>query len=359
MKNFRFFSLSILLLLMGGLLSACSGSAAINSYPGLTAGQSAAYLADHNSVYAVNTKDGSLLWRFPEKVDNAKSFYATPVLVGETLYIGDYLNNLYALNASNGSQTWAFQAGDQGHFVGSPLVTNDAIFAPSSDHYLYALTLDGKLRWKYKTGNILWAQPATDGKLLYLPGMDHVLYALNPSDGSLVWEKDLGSALLGSPVIGADGTVYAIPMDGNIFALDSSNGTERWAVPPVGGQVWATPILKDNALYFGSTDGKVYSVSTDVNASSRVIWTVDLGDPVIGGGALLQDGLVFPTEDGTAYSVSFKGEKTSMKLAVNGKLYTTPVVTNDLVILAITSGDNALAAFDLNGTEKWPFALPK
>ncbi len=359
MKKYRFPLLALVTILIAGLLTSCSGATTISTYPGVTATKDVAYLAEQTGVFALNTQNGTMLWRFPDKADNAKLFYAPPVLVGDQVIVGDYTNNLYSVKTAKGEVAWTYAPG-VGHIVAAPLLVNDTVLAPSADHSLYALNAaDGSLRWKFQSGNVLWATPASDGKMIYLPGMDHVLYALKFGDGTKVWSKDLGSSLQGSPALGKDGSVYVVTMENKVVALDSNSGAIRWQTDSLGGQVWSTPILQDNTLYYGSANGKVYAVSTETSPANRVIWALDLGSPVIGGGALLKDGLIFPTEDGSAYGVSFKGEKTSLKITVNGKLYSTPVITGDLILLPITQGDKAMRAFDLTGTEKWSFELPK
>ena len=59
-----------------------------------------------------------------------------------------------------------------------------------------------------------------------------------------------------------------------------------------------------------------------------------------------------------------KGELRAYKLAdrsplwtrtINGKLYTTPVVSSDKIVVAVTRGDALLQAYDLAGNPVWSF----
>jgi outer membrane protein assembly factor BamB len=156
MNKKRFFLLTLILLL-GGLLSACSGATAASSWPGLSTDQNTAYLAYNQEVYAVNVADGNLTeqWRFPNPVNNKISFYAPPAMsANKQLLAGGFDHILYSLNSDNGSQVWAF-AEAKDRYIAAPLVTDKAIFAPNADWNLYALDLNGKLLWTFKTGEAL------------------------------------------------------------------------------------------------------------------------------------------------------------------------------------------------------------
>ena len=64
------------------------------------------------------------------------------------------------------------------------------------------------LKWAYTTGGAVVSSPAigADGTV-YVGSEDDKLYAIDP-DGSLKWAYTTGGAVYSSPAIGADGTVY-------------------------------------------------------------------------------------------------------------------------------------------------------
>lgn len=339
------------------LLSACSGALPYRSWPGVTASQGVAYLAYQNGVFALDLDSGELLWRYPAEPEGGKAFFAPPVRTDSQVVAGDYSNTLYGINSETGKQEWTFNQGT-GNFVASPLVVNDTILAPSANHFLFALDLDGKLRWKFETKNVLWSQPVSDGETVYLSAMDHNMYALNLADGSLVWKTDLESALMSSPVLAEDGTLYVNTMGGTTFAVNSADGSVLWSVE-TGAHLWGSPVLHENVLYFGGAGGKIFAVSTEADAGSdRILWEFDAASPIIGTGALLPDGVVFPTEGGTVVAIGFDGKRLWYE-TLNGKLYTTPVVANDTILVAATEGEQVVTAFDLSGDEKWSFVPPQ
>jgi len=352
MKINRFPILITLLILGSLLLSACSGAPMVNSWPGLSVDGSTVYLAFQGSLYAINAETGVMTWKFPEKPEPSKPFYAAPAVTEDLVIAGNFGHMLYAIN-KDGTQGWAFDS-TNGNFAGSPLVVGETILAPSTNNMLYALSLGGNVLWTFETENALWTTPVSDGKAVYLPALDHNLYALNLSDGSLIWKKDLGSALLSSPVYSDDGIIYLTNMGGEVIALNSSDGSIKWQTK-TDGRVWGPPLLHDGVLFTGNIDGKVSAVSA---ADGSIVWQQDAGSPIIGGAALLTDGVAFPTEGGSLIAYGFKGEKL-WNQSVSGKLYTTPVVSGDTLVVALTEGDNLASAFKFTGQQAWTFTAPK
>ena len=92
----------------------------------------------------------------------------------------------------------------------------------------------------------------------------------------------------------------------------------------------------------------------------KIVWQKDAGSPIIAGGALLPDGVVFPTEGGSLIAWSFDGQKELWNQTINGKLYTTPVVAGQTLVVAVTGeAINLSRPINLNGQVSWPFVAPK
>jgi eukaryotic-like serine/threonine-protein kinase len=281
---------------------------------------------------------------------------------------GNYAHMLYGLG-TDGKQKWAFDS-KTGNFIGTPMVYKDTVVAPTSNNSFYAVSaVDGKELWSYETGNTLWATPVTDGNIVYAPALDHNLYALNLADGKLVWKKDLGSGLPSGAILTQDGsTLYQTTMNGDVAAIKTADGSIQWKVN-TGNRLWATPVLHDDTLYVGDEGGKVTAVSIK---DQKIVWQKDAGSPILGGGALLPDGVVFTTEgtnrgndnNGKAIAYAFADGKELWQQTVNGKLYTTPVVAGNTVAVGIMGGVNAdanklIQTYDASGKASWSFMTPK
>jgi outer membrane protein assembly factor BamB len=87
-------------------------------------------------------------------------------------------------------------------------------------------------------------------------------------------------------------------------------------------------------------------------------WNQQLNGAIVGSPLLSADRIVVGTEAGNVYFMDRTGQN-ARPIAVNGKVYSTPVTAGSLVLVAPTAGDAILVALDQTGTIKWSFIPPK
>ncbi|MFH1908034.1 MAG: PQQ-binding-like beta-propeller repeat protein [Chloroflexota bacterium] len=350
----KIFFLILVSLVSSLLLGGCATGLTPSSWPGVVTDGKTAYIASAAHVYAVSLEDGSEVWRFPEKADAKKSFFAAPVLTPDgQLIVGGYDYILYSLNPQNGQVNWQFEAA-RDRWVGSVLVANDLIYAPNADYNLYAFNLKGEFQWKFATRQAIWATPVTDGQRVYLGSLDRKVYAVDARTGKLVWDKTLTGAILGSPVLGGDGQLYVMTFGGTVFALDTANGEQLWKFA-AGNFVWSAPVLSNGELYFGDSNGNFYALNASTGAKD---WSLQPSSPILGAPLVAGDHILFGTEAGNLYAVDTQGQNT-WNLTVSGKLYGAPVAGSDLILVAPVEGQSLLIALDQTGTQKWAFTPVK
>lgn len=343
------------------LLNACSGSSTIpNSWPGLSASGQVAYLAYHTQVYAINTSTGAQQWSYPAEPNNRFQFYAEPVLSSDgQLIVGGYHHILYSLDAESGQLNWEFSQA-KNRYIGSPLITEKGIYAPNADKNLYALDLNGNLRWSFMTKGEIWGKPVAsqDGKTIYLTSLDHTVYAIDAESGKMLWNTaDLGGAVLGTPALGEDGTLYVGTLGSEVFALDSQSGSIRWKVSTEG-WVWSGIALDNDRLYFGDLNGNLYALQAK---DGSLVWQVkseQLDGPIVATPLIYKDTLYLATESGTLYALNREGN-IQWSQPIGGKLYTTPVTADDLLLVSPMNAEEILVAMTMDGVRKWSFSVKK
>ena len=106
--------------------------------------------------------------------------------------------------------------------VGTPAISQseDVLFVPSSDDYIYALKKStGKMIWSYETGFSIQAPPTiTKDRKVLVPSSDKHLYAFDFS-GTLLWKYKTQGWLMGPSVPLSDCTVVVGSRDKFMHAI--------------------------------------------------------------------------------------------------------------------------------------------
>jgi outer membrane protein assembly factor BamB len=348
------------------LLSGCTGQGLTNSWPGLASDGETVYLASGQYLYAVSLDDGKEIWRYPDKSSNSLQFIAQPVVASDgTIVIGSSGSDhrLVALDPSNLSgetiktpaEKWIFSEA-RSSWVAGALILDDKVFAPNSDGILYVLDLqDGSSSsalQKINLGGALWAQPSTDGNLVYVASLDHYLYAIDPNTYEFAWPAiNLGGAAPGTPLVGPDGNVYVGSFDSAVLKVNPATGADT-LLTSTQGWVWGGPVTDGQNIYFGDLEGFLFAVDA---ASGNQSWSIQPDGPVVGSPLVISENIVFATESGSVYAVDSAGEIVWQR-QVGGQIYTSPVAGTDRIIVAPIQAEFSLAVFDTtSGNQAWTF----
>jgi outer membrane protein assembly factor BamB len=355
-----------LLLLAAVVLSGCTGPTRGTTWAGLAANGNTAYLADGAFVFAINLTDGRAIWQYPAKANSKQLFYATPAITADGLVIVGSAGTDHLLVAINPSdidpdtkspkEAWRF-TGAKDHWVAAPLVVGDKLFAANGDGNVYVLNLtDGQSTKQaekvIELGGRLWAQPITDGTRVYVTSLDHSVVAIDAVTYEVLWHEEMTSAIPGSAVIGADGMLYVGSLDSQFEKFDPATGQHE-TVLSTKGWLWGTPAVEGDTIFIADLEGELYSYNTATSANN---WSSVRPDgPVTAGPLVLTDYILFATEHGKTdedpgnlFAISREGTIVWNE-EVSGKIYTTPVVAGNLILVAPLGGDGYLYAYNLDG----------
>jgi eukaryotic-like serine/threonine-protein kinase len=368
------------ILLAAVLLSGCVGSTA---WPGLSAANEVAYLANTSAVHAIDLKSGNELWSFAGEKSGGlaifgkspKIFVSTPVVSEDGLVIIlDSGNNqtMYAVDPNDivdGAPKVAWKFNDvKSHWIAPPLIIGNRLFAPNSDGKIYVLDLqDGKSEkqaikiiepFKDIEGQPgrLWSQPVTDGKYIFVTSLDHSIFAIDLETYKIIWHADLNGAIPGSVVLGSDGMLYVGSLANQLEKFDPATGKHE-PVLDTQGWIWGTPVVDGDNIYFSDVDGYFYSYNTE---ASKLNWEPIKPDSAITASPLIHDGgVLLVTESGNVYFVDAAGSMSLWHESTDGKAYTTPVSAGGYVLVSYIESDYYLIALDEEGDQQWTFPAGK
>jgi len=370
MMNKKFVKILISAILLGVMLSSCSSSVgAASSWPGFTISEGAGYFSYGGQVFALDTKNGSLLWKYPAEASSGRQFYAAPEIGSNLVIVGDYSNNLAAVDRQSGAEKWQF-SGAEDRYIGSALAVNGLIYAPNTDHHLYALDENGGLLWRFKVEGPNWTQPAADENYVYLASMDHHVYALKlayssaelkaDEDGSRtlvgepVWSLDLGAAIVSDPVL-AEGILYTSTIDGTLYAVDLANQAVLWSFDGEGAltSIWGSPVLTANAVFVGDEQGNIYAVN---KTDGKALWPTPFaaGSGVISSGVAMGEKVVFATKAGKIFTIDENKDPKTL-VTLEATLYSPLGFDTDKIIVAPATKEKLFVALNADGNEVWNY----
>ncbi|MBN4080919.1 PQQ-like beta-propeller repeat protein [Caldithrix abyssi] len=198
--------------------------------------------------------EGNILWKY--------HFNSIPTLTthsvniskdGSLIFTCGLDQSFYAIK-SDGTLGWKFDLGDT-ESIGMPAISPDGntiYFVTDHQHQLFALTLEGKLRWQKKYSdnpNHAVTPPTVDAQGNIYVNANAALYALN-DDGSIRWENDerrKGARAINGISIGPDGEIHLVS-DGTYNVFDYS-GQPKWELE--GSFISYASLDKVGNTYFG------------------------------------------------------------------------------------------------------------
>ncbi|MBD3286431.1 PQQ-binding-like beta-propeller repeat protein [candidate division WOR-3 bacterium] len=266
-----------------------------------------------------------------------------------TIYIGSFDGYLYALT-QEGRLKWKFQTGTKPFKkkVAYPSIDPDSnIYLTSFDGNLYVISPRGKLLLKHWTGILYPTSPLLDsyGNIYY--GAHHsYLFSLSP-DGEFEWNYKVGDNAR-IPAIDNNGNVYFGSLDSYLYSL-TSEGKFRWRYKTED-EIWAQPIIDSNgSVYFGSLDGYFYALTS----RGKLKWRYKASDPIDYRARFNPEGNIIFADYYCIYSLTSNG-RLNWKLEHEADIGARIEVGPDGSVY-FGSSDDYLYALTPHGLESWRF----
>ena len=243
------------------------------------------FVNNNGTALALDADTGKMLWKRRIGVLNASS----PAYHRRRLYIVNLVpGHVIKLDARTGRVLWKHSL--PGRAESSPLVVGNTVYLGCEDDKLYALsTRNGHVRWATTLGGPVKSAPAYRHGVLFVGDYGGYMNAVEAKNGHLLWQTgSLGQGFgtsgefYSTPAV-AYGRVYAGNNDTRVYSFDQKNGTLAWTYS-TGGYVYSGPAVANTShtgptVYIGSFDGNVYALNAK---SGEPRWIHSAGGPVIG-----------------------------------------------------------------------------
>src|SRR5215475_1017177 len=266
------------------------------------------------------------------EADSEMKILSEPVVGGGRVYTIDAESRVSAFNADSGAKIWRTDvAGD---------VDSDKL-------------LGGGVA--YDNGHVFVATSFGD------------VIALDAGNGHEVWRKSVGAPMRTGPAI-ADGRVYVVTIDNNLYALAEDDGRRLWShngLNETAGLLGtATPAVAENLVIVVYSSGEIYGLRAD---TGRTLWSDTLAGQIrTGAVATLADIRGRPVIDrDAAIAISNSGTIAALELKTGSRLWDTnyggsqaPWVAGDYVYVLTTDQELLCLTRDA-GKVRWVTQLPK
>lgn len=205
-----------------------------------------------------------------------------------------------------------------------------------------------------------------DGRVYATSGFG-VAAAYDAASGQQVWRVDLGAPLRGAPTV-ADGRVYILSQDNQLFVLNGTDGKTAWdsagTVEQSGLLGAGAPAVAQDTAVVGFSSGELNALRVE---NGRPVWQ----DVLARTGrttalAALTDIVASPVIDrGRVFAIGHGGRMAALELSTGQRVWernlagtSTPWVAGDFVYAVTIEGELACLTRG-EGRVKWVVQLPK
>ncbi len=301
--------------------------------------------ASDRYFYALNP-DGTLKWEY--ETSAAFGFAITNIDLQGNLYLPNDSGQLFAFSPA-GSLNWhvTYESGFRSR---SPVFSPDGntIYIAGRDSNLFALNLDGSLKWKLSCGKIESALMVDSEGNIYFVATSY-LYSINPV-GNLNWNYFTFWNTVAIPTIDKEGNIYTIAYDTTccpyypkLVSL-SHNGKLRWEYifDDEESDEFRQPLICDSegTVYVGSTNGHNYYA---IDSEGELKWKLPLTfseQQVDNTGAIAKDGTLYLG----VHDVSLFGNQKRTLIAIR-----------DTGTVSVSQNTNEIADYSLSQNYPNPF----
>lgn len=263
-----------------------------------------------SNIYALDIGSGKKAWSYK----TGGSIHSSPAIFNNSLVIGSWDSKIYCIDATSGKENWTYSTGrDTAYYVwlgiqASPSIDSGIVYVGSRDAKFYAISIEtGDTLWTNNNFNLSWMPSSASirNENLYTGSSDSFsFFSISKQDGNINYATKTNAYTFSSPAIDKE-MAYIGSANGRLYGIELDNGEIMWEFPTIGcqndtinvfdsdgkmniekikklmediqdmptlsalykdifintGSILSSPIISNQVIYFGSSDGFVYAIT--------------------------------------------------------------------------------------------------
>jgi outer membrane protein assembly factor BamB len=278
--------------------------------------------------------------------------------------------------AGSGATVWSGDAGSgsdsDGRVIALPIIHNGKVFTLDREGQVSAFSFTGSRLWRAdltpedeKSDAGFGGGLAAEGNQLFVTTGFGIVVALKIDSGKPNWSKKLGVPIRSSPTV-ANGRVFVVNTDSELFALSVETGDEIWRSRglPESAVVLSnvSPAVSGDTLVVAYPSGEIAALKADTGEPR---WRDSVSGGIIGSTLTTIGDAARPViADGVVYAGNRTGRLLATQLASGERVWSrdiraaqTPCVAGEAVFVVDTN--NRLYGLDRKtGQVRWVSTLP-
>ncbi len=254
-------------------------------------------------IVKLDVTTGKLVWEA-----HLTQFVATHfVLSGTSLIAYTVDQKLYSIDFQTGQTLWAYDAASSPNLLvrtgAAPQVVGNEVFIGTVEGDIRSIHIaNGKENWRLRPGKDdfrfkdIVGEIAVGNNQLYVTRYDGLIFGLDiqTKPNGTLWEVPTSSITTSAY---RDGTYYVACMNGELLAIQASNGRQLWKTKL--GESIKSLTIGEKAIFVGGSQGRIAAVTL---AGGQLLWHDDLQGALTKQPFVLDDEIYFSTGLHVIYS---------------------------------------------------------
>lgn len=266
---------------------------------------------------------------------------------GKTLYVAGYKGDIYAVNASDGDTVW--KQNIDAHIVGGVTVAHGFAVVTTEGGFVVALKAKtGTVAWRSSIGNQVLGLASISRQVTVVKTIAGVVIGLDTRTGKQLWQYDGNAPQLvlrasSKPTIDGNNVIVGFA-DGKISMLNLHSGSLQWQqaiATPEGSfpvqrmvDISASPQIKAGIIYATTFQGNIAALE---RSNGQVVWNHKLSSYT---GLALKGSSLYVT-DARSHVWKFEQDNGAVawrQKALQARVLSAPVLLSNYVVVGDAEG---------------------